>query len=198
MIAGPNGSGKSTLIHELKKHGINLGEYFNADDIARTMQGNPASVATIAQSEVRRLRQSALEGRRSHSFETVLSHPSHIDHLRLARAAGFRIIVYFVATDHPLISIGRVENRVRHGGHDVPHDRIESRYYRSLANLPAALLVAHEATIFDNSSSTEPMRPVAEWNGREISHQMPLGTWPRWWKECFPGWNAAAMKARFK
>ena len=78
------------------------------------------------------LRQKLLERRVSFTFETVMSHPSKVDLLRHAQTAGYRTYLYFIATDDPEINISRVRNRVRLGGHDVPEDRIASRYYRSL------------------------------------------------------------------
>lgn len=183
MIAGPNGSGKSTLIAQLKADGINFGEYLNADDMAAGMAGSPEFVALQAQTEVRRRRQQALDKLQDHSFETVLSHPSHLDHLRLARTAGFDVIVYFVATDDPLINIGRVANRVQHGGHNVPTDRIASRYFRSLENLGAALAVADEAAIFDNSSTSDPMRLVATLSDGILTEFLKQPLQPIWWCE---------------
>jgi predicted ABC-type ATPase len=42
-------------------------------------------------------------------------------------------------------------------GHDVPDDDIRRRYERSLANLPLALRLAHEAIVYDNSYATPRM-----------------------------------------
>jgi predicted ABC-type ATPase len=183
MIAGPNGSGKSTLIEMLRKQGIDFGVYLNADDIARTMQGNGANVAAEAQKEVRRLRALAVEEKKDHTFETVLSHPSHIDHLRYAKSTGFEVVVYFVATDDPLINIGRVANRVERGGHDVPSDRIVARYHRSIANLAEALAVADEGAVFDNSSQSETMRLIARWEDGQLVQTQSETRRPIWWHQ---------------
>lgn len=183
MIAGPNGSGKSTLIERLGEAGVAFGEYLNADDIARQLKGTPQETALAAQIAVRALRQKAVEERRDHTFETVLSHPSHIDHLRVARQAGFDVVVYFVATDDPFINIGRVANRVLHGGHDVPRDRIEARYHRSLANLKLAIAVAHEAFVFDNSLPGSPMLALAKFNDGSTELLVEEARAPVWWRE---------------
>lgn len=183
MIAGPNGSGKSTLIQLLGEQGINFGVYLNADDIARSMPGRAETVAAEAQEKVRRLRALAVEEQQDHTFETVLSHPSHIDHLKHAKSAGFEVVVYFVATEDPLINIGRVANRVERGGHDVPSDRIVARYSRSIANLAEALAVADEGAVFDNSSATETMRLIARWDGGRLFQTLPETQWPTWWSQ---------------
>jgi predicted ABC-type ATPase len=102
------------------------------------------------------LRQKLLRQKTSFTFETVMSHASKVDLLAQAQAAGYRTYLYFVATDDPAINISRVRNRVRLGGHDVPADRIEKRYHRSLGLLMDAIRHANRAYIFDNSGdSTE-------------------------------------------
>ena len=97
------------------------------------------------------LRQKLLAQRATFTFETVMSHPSKVDLLAHAQAAGYRTYLYFVATDDPAINISRVRNRVKLGGHSVPEDRIEKRYHRSLALLLDAIRYTNRAYIFDNS-----------------------------------------------
>ncbi len=56
---------------------------------------------------------------------------------------------------NPEINISRVKYRVSQGGHDVPEDKIISRYYRSLDLLFEAIKNSWRAYIFDNSASKE-------------------------------------------
>ena len=98
------------------------------------------------------VRRKMVEAQRSFTFETVMSSPAKIEFLREVKAQGFRIYLYFVATEDPEINVSRVASRVRAGGHDVPHDKIIARYQRSLELLSDALGVANRAYIFDNSS----------------------------------------------
>lgn len=88
------------------------------------------------------------------TFETVMSSADKVDLLCNARAAGYRTYLYYVATERPSINVARVRHRVASGGHDVPEDKIVSRYERSLANLRAAVHCTHRAYIFDNSADT--------------------------------------------
>lgn len=161
VIAGPNGSGKSTLLAELVRRGLDLGEYLNADDIAVTIHGPAERVSREAQQIVRERREAALRECRDHAFETVMSHPSHIEYMSRARAAGCQVNLLFVATEHPHINLDRVANRVLHGGHDVPPDRVISRYSRCLAQLAAAIATADVSRVFDNSRSDTPLREIA-------------------------------------
>lgn len=176
VIAGPNGSGKSTLTNMLMDRGVALGEYFNADEIARDLVGPPEEVSRLAQQLVRDQREAALAQGRDHAFETVMSHPSHIAYMARAASAGFEVRLYFVATDDPVINLDRVANRVVRGGHNVPEDRIVGRYHRCLANLRDAISSATHCEIFDNSSSDSPMRLLAQLQKRPTRYRGRLKT----------------------
>lgn len=101
------------------------------------------------------LRHKLLEQKVSFTFETVMSHPSKVTLLAEAQQAGYRTYLYFVATDDPAINISRVRNRVRLGGHDVPEDRIVTRYHRSLELLLDAIHQTNRAYVFDNSGDNK-------------------------------------------
>jgi predicted ABC-type ATPase len=98
------------------------------------------------------LRQKLLAARRNFTFETVMSHPSKVELLAQAQAAGYRTYLYYVATVDPAINVSRVANRVKLKGHDVPPDLVEKRYYRSLDLLVSAIRHTSHAYIFDNST----------------------------------------------
>lgn len=99
------------------------------------------------------IRQKLAVAGKSFSFETVMSSPDKIEFLKSTRQRGYRNYLYFVATDSPNINISRVKHRVKTGGHDVPVDKITTRYYRSLDLLWEAVKFTNRACIFDNSGS---------------------------------------------
>ena len=72
--------------------------------------------------------------------------------MREAQVAGYKVYLYFVSTESPEINKIRVKSRATQGGHDVPADKIESRYYRSLDLLFEACQIAYQAFFFDNST----------------------------------------------
>lgn len=174
VLAGPNGSGKSTLTNYLIELGIDFGTYINPDEIALTLDLPEPQRSAQAQSIADFNRDTCLERKLSFSFETVMSHPSKVELMARAHDAGYEVTLFFVATSDPEINVRRVENRVSTGGHDVPHDRIRARYWRSLSYLCHAALVADRTVVFDNSaligyavhrslpSSKSGLRPVAE------------------------------------
>jgi predicted ABC-type ATPase len=174
VIAGPNGSGKTTLIQHLLDAGIDFGVYINPDDIALTLDLPEPQRSAQAQTISDLKRDTCLQHKENFSFETVMSHPSKVEIMIRARDAGYDVTLFFVATSDPEINVRRVENRVALGGHDVPHDRIRARYWRSLDLLPRAALVARRSVVFDNSAlignarntrlvnARSGLRPVAE------------------------------------
>lgn len=148
VVGGPNGSGKSSVIRLLGEVGVDLVNYHNADDIGREFDVSSQE----AQAFVRAQRDTAIRERQSFTYETVMSHMSHIEAMQEARAAGFFVRLIFVTTDDPDINVARVANRVALGGHDVPEASIRGRYRRAMREtLCPAIWASDEAMLFDNS-----------------------------------------------
>lgn len=55
---------------------------------------------------------------------------------------------------------GRKVSLIKEGGHDVPVDRIEKRYVRSMQLIKEAADIAYQGYFFDNSINDEPYRLV--------------------------------------
>lgn len=88
-----------------------------------------------------------------------------------------------VATADADINVARVAYRASIGGHDVPPDKIRSRYKRSLENLSEAILLSNRAYIFDNSQDGEPrFAQIAEiTEGEDID--IVADTQPAWFQQ---------------
>lgn len=128
------------------------------------------------------IRVSLIKERASFTFETVMSDVSKIELLQRARSAGYRVYVYYVATADAEINVARVAYRASIGGHDVPADKIRSRYERSLDNLASAILVSNRAYIFDNSRDGDfSFAQIAEITEGE-SIDIVSDTQPAWFK----------------
>ena len=98
------------------------------------------------------------------TIETVMSHPSKLDFIRLARKKGFKVYLYFVSLADPELNQHRVKTRVKFGGHSVDSQKICQRYYRTMHNLYEALKMVDTAYIFDNSAG-EPKMIAVKKNG---------------------------------
>lgn len=98
------------------------------------------------------IRRKLLEQKKSFTFETVMSSYDKVELLKLSKKLGYRNYLYYVATSDSLINVSRVKNRVKFKGHNVPEDKIASRYYKTLDNLKDAVKLSDRAYIFDNST----------------------------------------------
>jgi predicted ABC-type ATPase len=68
--------------------------------------------------------------------------------------------------------------RVSQGGHDVPTEKLESRFPRVLANLRVALRELPHVWIFDNDDLRHPFRLVAVYeSGQRVQWHEPVPDW---------------------
>ncbi len=126
------------------------------------------------------LRHKIMESEQTFTFETVMSGKDKMGFIQHAKANNYRIYLYYIATDDVLINKDRVADRVYKGGHAVPADKIEKRYYGSLENLLNMIKLSNRAYLFDNSGETH--RLVAEiTEGKEINFDPAFV--PHWFEE---------------
>lgn len=155
LLVGPNGSGKSSLWTYVLEQELHL-EFVNVDAIAERR----AELLT-----------------EPHSFvtETVFSHPSKVELVRSAVAAGYLVTVHVLAVPESL-AVDRVGSRVENGGHAVPDDKIRGRYGRLWAHVAAAIALAERTRVYDNTVAAKPFRLVAEFErGARL-----WSDWPPW------------------
>ena len=96
-------------------------------------------------------------------FETVLSDPvgDKLEFLREAVRRGCKVVVCFIGISSPEVSEERVAMSVSQGGHDVPSEKLQQRFPRTLANLRAAIRELPHVVVFDNDDLSQPFRKVA-------------------------------------
>lgn len=134
------------------------------------------------------LRKKLLEENKRFSFETVFSHPSKLDIMKEAKSQGYKVYLYFVSTESPEINKLRVKSRKGQGGHDVPPELIESRYYRSLDLLYDACQVAYQVYFFDNSIEGKESNMFAhfkEEKGKKQWDDIEIENVPGWFKKYY-------------
>lgn len=145
VFAGPNGSGKSTYT-QLLKPPI---DYINADEIKKYLKCSDLEAAQLAEKQ----REEHMEQMREFCFETVLSTERNLKLLERAKGKGYFIRCYYILTADPMINVWRVKARVEAGGHDVPEEKIITRYDRALALVKNLIRVCDICHIYDNSAS---------------------------------------------
>lgn len=186
LLAGPNGAGKSTLYRALVLQGLISAdaEFVNADlyeQAALAHLADPESRSAAAREWADARRAALLAEGRSFVSETVFSHPSKLELIAQAQAAGFIVHLLVVAIDDPQRLIARVRQRVGEGGHDVPPRRILERYPRTLANLAQAVRRADIAMLYDAQDvqpGTHRMVALCRRERTRVLHR-PLPQWAR-------------------
>lgn len=172
VLAGHNGAGKTTcydffLKDALRRH---VPLHINADTIEKARQDEPGAqqlsaneASRLAQDEADAFRWRYLDENLPFSMETVFSDPvgDKLAFLREARQRGYVVALVAIGLDSPELSIARVALRVERGGHDVPEDRLISRYPRVLENFRQALPEVSIAIVVDNSEHAEDGDPAA-------------------------------------
>lgn len=144
VFAGPNGSGKSTFMELLKPA---MMDYINADEVKKALKCSDLEAAQIAETQ----RENHVKNMEEFCFETVLSTDRNLKLLRKAKDKGFFIRCYYILTADPNINVCRVKSRVEEGGHDVPVEKIVSRYEKALALVKDVVDVSDVCHIYDNS-----------------------------------------------
>ncbi len=179
-VAGPNGAGKTTFFNAfLREAGL---RFVNADEIARELGLTPYEAAKIASS----LRRELVKQRESFIFETVFSDPvgEKVAFLKDAAAAGYGVVLCYIGISAAKVSEERVAMRISQGGHDVPAEKLATRFPRILANLQAAIRELPLVLVFDNDDLNRPYRKVAEFQqGQRKMIGKPI---PAWLKSVIP------------
>jgi predicted ABC-type ATPase len=172
VVAGPNGAGKTTFVElYVAQEGLDV---VNADVIASTLSGDdPVSLSYRAAGQAEERRRALLRERRSFCAETVFSDPkgAKLNLLREAKASGYHVDLVFVGIDGPELAVARVMQRVEEGGHDVPDEKIRSRFPRTLDNLRQAISIVDMVYLFDNSRSDSPHTWVATFENGHLRAQ---------------------------
>ena len=179
-IAGPNGAGKTTFYYShVAPAGLRL---VNADLLAAELKLEPYAAARVAE----KLRRELVAARESFAFETVFSDSvgDKLQFLEACAASGYATALLFVGLASAKLSAERVAMRVSQGGHDVPADKLASRFPRTLANLKAAIGRLPHIVVYDNSDLARPYRELARFeHGAALSLAKPT---PKWLRDILP------------
>jgi predicted ABC-type ATPase len=179
LLLGGNGVGKTTFYTLYLAPRSVL--FVNADRIAREISpANPEMASYAAARAADQMRQDLLRDRISFCFETVFSHPSKIDFVGAAKAAGYEIILVYIHLISDQLNIARVRQRISEGGHAVPPEKIVERIPRTLANVKVAMALADSVELLDNSSHANPYRRVVSMRqGKITTHDSLVPEWAK-------------------
>ena len=153
VVAGPNGAGKSTTATVLLPENLKIDQFVNADLIALGLSPFAPERSAFAAGRImlERIHRLSEEGM-SFAFETTLAARSYAPFLRQAKQRGYLVHVVYIWLSSAELAVARVAHRVQQGGHDVPREVIERRYWRGLKNLYSIYIpLANSWTLCDNS-----------------------------------------------
>ncbi len=183
VLAGPNGAGKSTLFEHVLRHDpiSRSAAFINADLIQRnTLRTTDMEAAYEAARLAETRRRECMARHESFITESTFSHPSKLDLIRDAVDAGYRVIVFHINVNNADISVSRVAQRVKNGGHPVPEQKVRERYQRNQALIREAVLLAGAGLVFDNSERfAGPTRVLEFRRGFVVDLASPVPEWVR-------------------
>lgn len=159
IIAGPNGSGKTTFsISLIKNTKILTGMHLNADIILKANDStdeyknlSPLEKHLRVSSLIDQKIDELINDGENLILETVFSSSYKLQTFQKLKDAGYFINMIFVSTQDPLINVQNVALRVEKGGHDVPINKILSRYKGAHENLHKIVNDVDCLILIDNS-----------------------------------------------
>ena len=161
LIAGPNGAGKTTFASRFLPEETGELEFVNVDLIAKGLSPFDPDAAAGAAGRIALTRIGRLiQERKTFAWETTLSGRTTQGWVSKAKDAGYFVKLVFIWIQSLDESIGRIRQRVREGGQNVPEQDVRRRFLKTLANFfDDVWRVADAWELFDNSN--ESLRLVA-------------------------------------
>ena len=153
IIAGCNGAGKTTASFTIFPDILNCKQFVNADNIAYGL--SPFDVESVAIEAARimlqRINELLLSGE-DFAIETTLTSRSYVSFISKAKEYGYTVSLIYIWLNSPELAIQRVAERVKNGGHNIPANVIERRYFRGIRNLFELFIpICDYWTIADNT-----------------------------------------------
>jgi predicted ABC-type ATPase len=167
VLAGSNGAGKSTFHAQALRH-VGL-PFINADEMAKALAESSGKTAAEhaydAMNLAEMIRTDMVAQKASFCMETVLSDTlgAKLAFFADARSQGYFLLFIHIRISDVKVSIARVTHRVQNGGHDVPDDKLLTRFGRTRDNAAKALAIADAGFVFDNSNPASPYQLVEIW-----------------------------------
>lgn len=178
ILAGPNGAGKSTSAPRILRDALGVDEFVNADVIAQGLSGlHPERMAIQAGRIMLKRIRALAEQRVNFAFETTLSTRSFAPWLASIIERGYELHLNYIWVPAPDLSIARVSERVRQGGHHVPADIIRRRYHKSIDNFFTLYRPLATSWVFYDNSGSRGLRPVAAGKGLRTEEILDPDIW---------------------
>lgn len=174
IVGGVNGVGKSSFTGVLKERSTDLGVIVDVDKITAELGGNALAGGKAALKKIRE----CIDKGVSFTQETTLSGYKTEATAKQVKELGYYVRLFYVALDTAEESLARIENRVKRGGHNIPHDDVVRRFAGRWEAVSKVLPYCDEAEFYDNDNG---FVKVAEYRNGELR---PVGdNRPHWLDE---------------
>lgn len=181
IFAGVNGAGKTSIYNSIYYNENKDEKRINTDEmVARIGSWKDTNLQIKCAREAVKLIKSYISEGISFNQETTLSGKSIINNIKTSKQRGFYVVMNYVGLENPQIAKDRVRLRINKGGHGIPDDAIERRYYESLKNLNDVIKVCDEVNIYDNTEMFKIIACIK--NGKIIWRDKNM---PSWMKNIF-------------
>ena len=176
LIVGPTGAGKTTFVQRVLAPAYPASVFVNADEIAKQRwPDDQVAHAYDAAVLAAQTRDELVSLGRPFIAETVFSHPSKLELIVSARDRGYWVALHVIMVPVE-VSVERVCHRHEAGGHDVPEDKIRSRWPRVWGNVSEAGGLVHTATCYD-STQWGRFAEIAVWADGTLASGPRWQTW---------------------
>jgi len=167
VIAGPNGSGKTTFAKKFLPDYAKCPNFVNADLIAQGLSPfSPRTAAMKAGRLVLEQIRKLADKNSDFAFETTLSGKSYISFLMELRKRSYSINIFFLWIPTAELAIGRIQDRVADGGHDVPAADVKRRFHRGIYNFLSYYKPLADTWLLFNNADAVPRLIAQEKNGK--------------------------------
>jgi len=161
IVGGVNGVGKSSFTGVLKERSTDLGTIIDVDKITAEMGGSTLAGGKAALQKIN----DCISRGISFTQETTLSGYKTEATAKQVKDLGYHVRLFYVALDTAAESLTRIENRVKRGGHDIPHDDVMRRFSGRWEAIAKVLPYCDEAEFYDNDNG---FVKVAEYRNGEF------------------------------
>jgi len=197
IITGSNGAGKSSVGFQYiplkfrKGHSV-----FDGDKLFVLKQKElwdnglkmPKEAKKIAlafvQGKFEQLLDEALKERKSFAYEGHFTNEAAWDVPKRLKDAGYTITIIFLGLKDTKLSVSRVLDRVKYGGHFVDRKTVENNFFGNLEKLNLHFAIADQLTIVDASEADHVI--LANYKNGTVTSALPFEELPYWFKNNLP------------
>lgn len=150
IYAGVNGCGKTTLYNTNKIY--SQIPRINIDEIVKNFGSWKSKTDIINAGKIAtRTLKEYLDNGISFNQETTLCGHTILKIINKAKEKGYFIEMHYIGVKNVTIAKERIKSRVEKGGHDIPNEIIEKRYFESLNHAKIILPLCNLAEFYDNT-----------------------------------------------